>query len=116
MRGYYLSPLVDSCFDLLMLRESVDDPADYSFYVNQTRDKLEQRRDIREQLQQEEQQQQPRSLGGGGGNRGGQRVAASGALVVAAAADPAGKKDDWKDAAEGRAKLEAPLKKGAVGE
>eukprot|EP00904_Undaria_pinnatifida_P006274 jgi/Undpi1/2777/HiC_scaffold_14.g06154.m1 len=48
MRGYYVSPLLDSCFNLMMLREPVVDPADSASYINQTRDKLEQRR--REQV------------------------------------------------------------------
>lgn len=43
MRGCYISPLLDSCFDLLMLREPVPDPDDHIFYVNQTRAKLAQR-------------------------------------------------------------------------
>ncbi|CAM9590122.1 unnamed protein product, partial [Laminaria digitata] len=59
MRGYYLSPLLDSCFDLLMLRELVVDPADSASYVNQTRVKLEQRRVLRER--------QEGGDGGGGG-------------------------------------------------
>ena len=44
LRGYYTSPLLDSCFDLLMLREPAPDPADPCYYVNQVRGKLEQRR------------------------------------------------------------------------
>lgn len=113
MRGYYLSPLLDSCFNLLMLREPAGDPADYTFYVNQTRDKLEQRREIRGQQEQEQQ----RSRGGGGsggeGDRGGQSVALSGTLVVAAAAR---KNDDEKDLAVRTETLDPPLKKGTVGE
>lgn len=49
MRGYYVSTLLDSCFDLLMLREPVPDPDDASVYVNQARNKLEERRVLREQ-------------------------------------------------------------------
>lgn len=63
MRGYYVGPLLDSSFDLLMLREPVGDPTDQSLYVNRTRDKLEQRRAIREQ--------QHRNGGPGGVGSGG---------------------------------------------
>ncbi|CAN0076068.1 unnamed protein product [Ectocarpus sp. 12 AP-2014] len=49
MRGYYVGPLLDSSFDLLMLREPVADPTDQSLYVNRTRDKIEKRRALREQ-------------------------------------------------------------------
>ncbi|CAM9572393.1 unnamed protein product [Ectocarpus sp. 8 AP-2014] len=49
LRGYYVGPLLDSSFDLLMLREPVADPTDQSLYVNRTRDKIEQRRALREQ-------------------------------------------------------------------
>ena len=48
MRGYYVSPLLDSCFDLLMLREPVVDPSDPASYISQTRANLEQRRVLRE--------------------------------------------------------------------
>lgn len=48
LRGYYISPLLDSHFDLLMLREPAPDPADPGSYVNKTRSKLEQSRLSRE--------------------------------------------------------------------
>ena len=66
LRGYYVSPLLDSRFDLLMLREPVGDPADLSLYVNRTRDKLEQRRAVREQHQQHQQHRQEGGRGDGG--------------------------------------------------
>lgn len=62
MRGSYLSPLLDSCFDLLMLREPVPDPDDLKLYVNQTRNKLKQRRLLRERKTRS-------SRGGGSGDR-----------------------------------------------
>lgn len=48
LRGYYTSPLLDSHFDLLMLREPAPDPADLDSYINKTRRKLEQSRLSRE--------------------------------------------------------------------
>ncbi|CAM9846629.1 unnamed protein product [Pylaiella littoralis] len=111
IRGHYLSPLLDSCFDLLMLREPAGDPADYSFYVNRTRDKLEQRRELRGQQKQQQQQQQQQHSSGG--EKKGRRTAASGTLVVAAAA--AGNKNDGVKAVALRRELqEAPPKKGAL--
>lgn len=68
LRGYYLSPLLDSSFDLLMLREPACAPADLSLYVNRARHMLEQRRALRE-----EQRGGGNRCGGGGkrGNSGG---------------------------------------------
>lgn len=49
LRGYYLSPLLDSCFDLLMLREPLRDPADARLYSNRVRKMLAERKRFREQ-------------------------------------------------------------------
>ncbi|CAN0071985.1 unnamed protein product [Ectocarpus sp. 12 AP-2014] len=101
MRGYYVGPLLDSSFDLLMLREPVANPTDQSLYVNRTRDKIEKRRALREQ------QHRDGCAGGvgsgavGGGDRGsggsnsrggghGQRGVVEN--VVAAAGSSAGEK------------------------
>lgn len=48
LRGYYIDPLVDSHFDLLMLREPAPNPVNPGSYVNRTRRKLEQSRLSRE--------------------------------------------------------------------
>eukprot|EP00903_Cladosiphon_okamuranus_P019455 g17889.t1 len=102
-RGYYVSPLLDSGFDLLMLREPVVDPGDLRLYINRTRDTLEQRR-VRREQQQQQRQQQLRSGGAAGGNGQGQ----GGASGKAAVGDAGG------SSAEGRGTLtlRARLKNG----
>lgn len=55
LRGYYLGPLVDSRFDMLMLREPAPNPADPTLYVNRARDKVAERKAWR-------------ARGGGGGD------------------------------------------------
>ncbi|CAM9256890.1 unnamed protein product, partial [Hapterophycus canaliculatus] len=70
LRGYYLSPLLDSSFDLLMLREPVCDPADLSLYVNRARNMLEQRRAFRENQQEDGKIFHGRCDGGDGDDSG----------------------------------------------
>lgn len=91
VRGYYVSPLLDSYFDLLMLREPAPDPADKRFYVNRTRDELERRRIHRE-----------REDSGGSVPSGDDRTKAL------------GKGDQGSGMAQGR--VLTPFSKGAVGE
>ncbi|CAM9991014.1 unnamed protein product, partial [Ectocarpus sp. 4 AP-2014] len=105
MRGYYVGPLLDSSFDLLMLREPVADPTDQSLYVNRTRGKIEQRRALREQQHRDGCAGGVRGggvggavggggRGGGGSNsrRGGHVQRGAAANAVAAAGNSAGEK------------------------
>ena len=92
--------MLDSCFDLLMLREPVVDPADNASYVNQTRVKLEQRRVLRER-------QEGGDDGGGDADGGGTGGGSRGADVS---------RGSLRGAGEGRGQPLMPFPKGSVGE
>ncbi|CAM9443551.1 unnamed protein product, partial [Scytosiphon promiscuus] len=116
LRGYYLSPLLDSSFNLLMLREPACDPVDLSLYVNRARHLLDQRRGLREEHQRDCDGGNRGHCGGGSTrNGGGKGGGGSDPLSAPSGTTPAEHAAKSQEMAAARKRSPAgPFKKGTI--